>query len=122
MKHSLRILLAAALVACASEPKEPTTLGPNTAGNADVTAERVATGVKITNGSASKISYVVVNPNWLGLLASCRTVACPTVAVGSSVVVPEAQIYGFEASAKLVVRYWPEVTSVFEPIEIAVAQ
>ena len=123
MRHSLRILLAAALVACAPESKEPTAFDPNAAGTADVTAERVANGVKITNGSTSRISYVVVNPNWLGLLASCRTVTCPSVAAGGSVVVPESEIHGFSADApKLVVRYWPEVTSVFEPIEIEVSQ
>ena len=126
MTHSIKCLLAAALVttsACFKEIVDPAPLGPNVAGSATVTAERVANGVKIVNGSTSRISYVVVNPNWLGLLASCRTTPCPSIASGASVVVPESDIYGFSASApRLVVRYWPEVTSVFDPIEIEVGQ
>ena len=125
MKHRLTILAAllVATTACGSDLKEGTSLGPNAAGNASVTAERVTNGVRIVNGSTSRISYVVVNPGWLGLLASCRTAPCPTIASGASAVVSESEIYGFSALApKLVVRYWPEVTSVFEPIEIEVSQ
>ena len=125
MKRSLRILLAAVVAgsaACTREVIDPVTPGPSAIENANVTAERVASGVKITNGSTARISYVVLNPTWLGLLASCRTAECPTIAAGASVVVPESAIHGFSSSAaKLVVRYWPETTSVFDPIEIEVA-
>ena len=124
MKRSLRILLAAVVAssaACSREEIDPVTPGPSAVENANVTAERVANGVKITNGSTTRISYVVVNPNWLGLLASCRTAECPTIAAGASVVVPESAIYGFAAGARLVVNYWPEVTSVWDPIVIDVA-
>ena|SRR5687767_9914800 len=129
MKRSLRILLAAVVAssvassaACTREEIDPVTPGQSAVENANVTAERVGNGVKITNGSTARISYVVLNPNWLGLLASCRTAECPTIAAGASVVVPESAIHGFSSSAaKLVVRYWPETTSVFDPIEIEVA-
>jgi hypothetical protein len=109
------------IAACDNQKSDPA-LGPAAAESGNVTAERVTDGVRITNGSAATISYVVVNPEWLGLLASCRTAPCPTIAAGASAVVPEASIYGFSASApRLVVKYWPENTSVEAPIEIEIS-
>ena len=74
-----------------------------------VSAERVAEGVRLTNGTTSDIGYVVVDRGWLALVAPCDVAGppvCVGLAPGATRVIPEAQIGGFTESTREIVVYW----------------
>jgi hypothetical protein len=120
--RAMAIVAAMTLAACDTPKTAEPTPSPSAAQGAAVRAERVTNGVRITNDANAAIKYAVVNPMWLGQIASCRVNDCPTVAAGSAVVVPESAIHGFSASAPtLVVYYWLETTSVWEPVAIEIS-
>ena len=121
-----RIAIASAVLAlgaCGREAPQPVSGLDSKAELSTVTAERVAGGVRITNGSGAAIKYLVVNPMWLGLLGSCAAeqAQCPQVGSGAAVTVTDDRIYGFSADARqLVVRYWVSGVTNADGTEITV--
>ena len=108
---TLTLLAAAALSACTSE--KPTVSDVDTRQSelslTQVTATRVAEGVRVTNGTGVEIRFLVKNAGWLGLLAGCHNEpsSCTALAAGQSVVVKSADIYGNDAgTTTLEVWYW----------------
>lgn len=120
-----RILLAFSIlaVACRSGPERISAAIHQATERGVVEAQRVSGGVRIVNGSSATISYVVVNPKWLGMLAPCTATAanCARVAAGAAVTVPDSDIHGFESSVtELAVRYWSEGAKEGEGKEVVV--
>lgn len=110
MTRSLIVLIALLVSACRAEVHRPTDqddllrqLGPG------VHAQVVQAGVRVLNATATEIRLVVVNPYWLGLLASCNAAgsSCTLLRPGAEVVVPLSEIHGIEDEPSvLVIRYW----------------
>jgi hypothetical protein len=110
MTRSVAVLVAILLAACRAEIHRPAEqedllrqLG------AGVHAQIVQGGVRVLNATNTDIRFVVVNPYWLGLLASCNAPAsqCSQLRPNAEEVVPPSQIHGIEDSPSvLVVRYW----------------
>ena len=124
MTRSAILLVALVCTACRAElqrPEEQDDLlrqrGPG------VHAQAVQTGVRVLNATSSEIRIVVVNPHWLGLLASCGdpSARCTVLRPNAETVVPLSEIHGMEdGSAVLVVRYWRPGDA--NPIEISVGR
>ena len=96
------------LGACGRGPLDASPL-PGVQGEATVTVSRVSGGVRLVNGTGRGVAYVVSNPDWLGLLAICIDpgASCVRLAAGASVVVPHAEIHGWETGVRqAVVRWW----------------
>ena len=120
-----RHLTAALLVlSCACRSERPTgspDVGTKSVVGSGVEAQRIANGVRVTNGTSSTIRFHVVNPGWLGLLRSCDddSAGCLLLSPSTARDVSEAQIYGLEPGANsLVVRYWTSGQT--DPIEVPV--
>lgn len=104
------VVLVASVAACRAEFNRPTEqvdllrqLGPG------VHAQMVQGGVRVVNASTTEIRLVVVNPYWLGLIASCNgtSTGCTYLRPGAEEIVPLSRIYGIEdGPTELVVRYW----------------
>jgi hypothetical protein len=98
------------LAGCRSQERNGPSGPPSSAQvSGQVTASRVSGGVRIENGTSTPISYVVYNPNWLGLLAPCShpDSRCPSLSSGSAVTVADGDIHGFASGVRRVaVRYW----------------
>ena len=120
---SLMLLIVAVLAgtACRREP-----VGTETA---LVSVVKVDAGIRITNNSTRGVAYDVSNPNWLGLLAICNDPgpACVRLAVGESVVVPLAEIHGYEPGiTKVTVHWWhvlpdgPESYKATDPQQVVI--
>ena len=76
---------------------------------AGVHAQIVEGGVRVLNATNTEIRFVVVNPYWLGLLASCNAPSsqCSALRPNADEVVPPSRIHGIEGDPSvLVVRYW----------------
>lgn len=98
------ILSLALLLGCGGAPAAVTAVQLDA-----MVAQRVAGGVRLTNHTGRAIAYAVWNVGWLALFAPCvdDAPACPRLADGASVVVPESEIGGYEAGAReAVVRWW----------------
>lgn len=101
--------VATSLMACGA-PTAATGRVPLVAG--EVRAARVPGGVEIANGTDRGLAYVVHNPSWLGLLATCADPgpSCVRLAAGARVVVPEREIAGWEGQPatlrKISVLWW----------------
>lgn len=110
MRALTAVLLALCIPVAGCERTPPavtaTTGSPSTAA---VTAEPVADGVRITNGTATGVAFVVVDPTWLGLLVQCDTPGpdCIRLPAGGSIVVPRAEMHGVtSATTDVEVRTW----------------
>lgn len=124
MTRSAILLVAILATACRAEfqrPEEQEDLlrqrGPG------VHAQIVQTGVRVLNATTSEIRIVVVNPHWLGLLASCNDPSSRCTALGpnAETIVPTAEIHGIEDEPSvLVVRYWRAGDE--NPIEVSVSR
>jgi hypothetical protein len=111
MKHLTPFILAVAIAACSNVKASPTEVDTRLTDVAatSVTAERVADGVRVTNGSGKDIRLLVKNAHWLGLLAGCHhePSSCTSLAARQSVVVKWSDVAGFNAGAnQLEVWYW----------------
>jgi hypothetical protein len=110
MTRSVAVLVSILLVACRAEvhrPSEQEDLlrqrGPG------VHAQIVQGGVRVLNATNTDIRFVVVNPYWLGLIASCNapTSQCSQLRPNADEIVPPSRIHGIEDDPSvLVVRYW----------------
>ena len=110
MKRFSLLILALAISAC-SNGKSVTEVDTRQShlASTQVTAERVATGVRVTNGGGVEIRFLVKNAHWLGLLAGCHNEpsTCATLGAGESAVVKSEDIYGYSPSGNaLEVWYW----------------
>lgn len=124
MTRSAILLVAMLCTACRAElqrPEEQDDLlrqrGPG------VHAQTVQTGVRVLNATSAEIRIVVVNPHWLGLLASCSdpSSSCTVLRPNAETVVPLSEIHGIDdASSALVVRYWRAGDE--SPIEVTVTR
>ncbi|HEX6630964.1 MAG TPA: hypothetical protein VF048_07730 [Gemmatimonadaceae bacterium] len=109
--RSLRLTVLTLLLttACGREGTAPET-GRAARVSADgVTAERVSDGVRLTNGTATEIGYLLVDRGWLALVAPCDVAGppvCVGLAPGASRVIPESQIGGYSAATREIVVYW----------------
>ena len=121
-RHLTAALLVLSLVACRSErPTASPDATTRSIVGSGVDAQRIANGVRVTNGTSSTIRFHVFNPGWLGLLRSCDddSAGCLLLSPSTSRDVSEAQIYGLAPGANsLVVRYW--TTGQTDPIEVHV--
>jgi hypothetical protein len=110
MTRSVALLVAILLTACRAEIHRPAEqedllrqLG------AGVHAQIVQGGVRVLNATTTEIRFVVVNPHWLGLIASCNASSsqCAQLRPNAEEVIPPSRIYGIEDEPSvLVVRYW----------------
>ena len=110
MTRFLPVAVAVFVAACRAEFQRPAEqedllrqLGPG------VHAQVVSGGVRVVNATTTEIRLVVVNPYWLGLLASCNADGsnCTVLRPGAEEVVPTSSIHGLEDDPSvLVVRYW----------------
>lgn len=124
MTRSIALLVAILLTACRAEIHRPAEredllrqLGPG------VHAQIVQGGVRVLNATSTQIRFVVLNPHWLGLIASCNapSAQCSQLAPNADEVVPPSRIYGIEDQPSvLVVRYWRPGDET--PIEISVSR
>lgn len=124
MTRSALVLVALLASACRMEFQRPAEqedllrqLGPG------VHAQVIQGGVRILNATPTEIRLVVVNPHWLGLLASCNSAGstCTLLRPGAEEVEPNARIYGLEDDPSvLVVRYWRPGDE--NPIEVSVSR
>jgi hypothetical protein len=110
MRFATLVSLTAVLLACNATPApDRVSTGSSNATVSGVTATRVTGGIQIVNGATASIAYVVVNPNWLGLLADCSDPAasCPVLGTGQTATVVDAAIHGFDAGTRSVdVQFW----------------
>ena len=100
-------LLAAGCAGCAGDAA--TFDGPMTVQeDGTVQASRVVGGIRLVNGTGRGVAYAVVNRGWLGLIGPCATPTpdCVRLAPGATVVVPDAEIMGRDATMTEVVVYW----------------
>ena len=110
MTRSIAFLVAFLAIACRSEihrPEEQEDLLRQL--GAGVHAQIVEGGVRVLNATNTEIRFVVVNPYWLGLLASCNAPSsqCSQLRPNADEVVPPSRIHGIEDDPSvLVVRYW----------------
>ena len=124
MTRSAFLLVAMLSMACRAEihrPSEQEDLlrqrGPG------VHAQIVQTGVRVLNATTSEIRIVVVNPHWLGLLASCNDPSshCTALRPNAETFVPPSEIHGIEDEPSvLVVRYWRAGDE--SPLEVSVSR
>jgi hypothetical protein len=124
MTRSAILLVAVLCTACRADFHRPEEredllrqLGPG------VRAQIVPTGVRVLNATTSEIRIVVVNPYWLGLLASCNDPSshCTVLRPNAETVVPPSEIHGIEDEPSvLVVRYWRAGDE--NPIEVSVSR
>lgn len=110
MTRSVAFMVAVLLTACRAEIHRPAEqedlLRQRGAG---VHAQVVEGGVRVLNATNTEIRFVVVNPYWLGLIASCNAPSsqCSLLRPNAEEVVPPARIHGIEDDPSvLVVRYW----------------
>ena len=110
MTRSVALVVAILLGACRAEVHRPAEqedflrqLG------AGVHAQIVHGGVRVLNATTTEIRFVVVNPYWLGLIASCSapSAQCARLGPNADEVVPLSRVLGIEDDPPvLVVRYW----------------
>jgi hypothetical protein len=102
-------LVAGALLLAACSRNEQTTqsLGAAQVVAQGVTAERVAGGVRVSNGTSAAIPYVVWDEGFLGLLGPCDREGrvCPLLGAGKSVTVSNGAP-GFTGAGNAVVYWW----------------
>jgi hypothetical protein len=108
MKRSF-ILAASALMLVACRHEEPVVqdFGPGRVLSQGVSAERVAGGIRVSNGTTAAIPYVVWDEGFLGLLGPCdrEGKVCPLLEAGKSVTVNEGAP-GFSGAGNAVVYWW----------------
>ena len=124
---SFAIMLALTLIATGCR-RDPVATGLG--GESQVSATKVATGIRITNHTDRGVAYAVSNPTWLGLLAICNDPepACVRLARGASVIVPFSEIHGYAEGTTTSVRvaWWHVVPDgegqykATDPVEILV--
>jgi hypothetical protein len=95
------------LAACSTNEQTTQSLGAAQIISQGVTAERVAGGVRVSNGTASAISYVVWDEGFLGLVGPCdrEGKVYPLLEAGKSVTVSEGAA-GFSGMGNAVVYWW----------------
>lgn len=105
----LTILTVLLATACGHDGTAPET-GRTARVSADgVTAEWVVAGVRLTNGTATGIGYMVVDRGWLALVAPCDVAGppvCVGLAPGATRLVPASQIGGYSAATREIAVYW----------------
>jgi len=113
MKRILLLSFTLSVLACANEKAPVTAVETkrSSATNNDVTAARLADGIRLNNQGGTTIRYIARNEGWLGLLAGCHyePSTCATLGAGKSVVITAADIHGFyDQAPALEVWYWEE--------------
>jgi hypothetical protein len=105
----LTILTLLLATACGRDGTAPEASRASRVSMDGVTAERVAGGVRLTNGTATEIGYLAVDRGWLALVAPCDVAGppvCVGLAPGAARVIPESQIGGYTAATREIVVYW----------------
>ena len=98
------VITGVCLTACAGGSDVTATKTVSELSSGEVVASRVDGGVRVTNGTATAIVYVVWDRGFLGLLANpCP--GCPKLKAGESVTVRDG-IDGFGGYGDAVVYWW----------------
>ena len=124
MTHTSLLLLVAVLgTACVKEP-----VATELSSRGTVSVAKVPQGIRLVNNTDRGVAYAISNPNWLGLLAICNDPepACVRLAAGDTIVVPFAEIHGYDSSTERVSVYWWHVSpdgeghKASDPVEVVV--
>ena len=109
MKRILLLSLALSVLACSENSVTSVDTRQSSLTDTDVSAVRLADGIRLTNQSGKTIRFIAKNEAWLGLLAGCHHApeSCSTLASGQSVVIGTDDIVGYSpGAAVLEVWYW----------------
>lgn len=92
--------------------------------NDAISVQRVAGGLRVTNGSTQVVAYAAWNRDFIGLFAPCVDTgpSCPRLTAGSSVVVADSQVTGAAQGMRTVfVRWWrvvPDGSGAMKAVEL----